>query len=246
VNRGRDRGPAPPRRNLALRFLAGRYRGGTVPLTLGRELTIGRLPDADLQLPEELTSRRHARIVWDGAVPVVEDMQSTNGTFVNGERVQRRPLAEGDRLLVGGNILKLVSEARSVPIDGDTLPGLERAADTPAPRQQAAMQGRLEEVGLPDVLQLIGTSRKSGVLRIRSGDRRGAVMLDGGRVIRCRVDGRPELGPHEAIVELLQWAEGSFDLGPGIGEPMSGPAIDETVEAVLMEAMRLLDEKRKD
>lgn len=232
-------------RAWGLRFLTGRYQGGTVPLEVGRELTIGRLPEAGLSLPEELTSRRHARITWEEEVPVVEDLGSTNGTFVNGERVKRRPLAEGDRLLVGSNILKLVTEVRPAPLDADTMPGLERAATTPAPKRASAMQGRLEEVGLPDVLQLIGTSRKTGVLRVVSARGRGAVHLDAGRVTHCLVEGKPGLPVEDAIVELLQWTEGSFELGPAPAQPPPGPALGETVEALLIEGLRRLDERRR-
>jgi pSer/pThr/pTyr-binding forkhead associated (FHA) protein len=232
-------------RSWALRFLTGRYQGGMVPLEEGRELTIGRLPEAGLSLPEELTSRRHARIVWDQGVPVVEDLGSTNGTFVNGERVKRRPLAEGDRLLVGSNILKLVTEVRPAPLDADTMPGLERAAVTPAPRRATAMQGRLEEVGLPDVLQLFGTSRKSGVLNVVSGERRGAVYLVAGRVTHCFVEGSPGLPPEEAFVELLQWTEGAFELGAPPAEPPPGAPLGHPVEALLIEGLRRLDERRR-
>jgi hypothetical protein len=237
--------PTRGQRAWALRFLAGRYQGGTVPLEVGRELTIGRLPEAGLSLPEELTSRRHARIVWEEDVPVVEDLGSTNGTFVNGERVQRRPLADGDRLLVGGNILKLITEVRPAALDADTMPGLERTAETPAPRRATAMQGRLEEVGLADVLQLFGTSRKTGVLRLTSGRQRGAVFLDGGRISQVVVEGKPELSVEDAIAELLQWSDGAFELGPPSAEPPPGPAGGETVEALLIEGLRRIDEKKR-
>ena len=235
----------PGHTGWALRFLAGRYRGGTVPLDAGRELLIGRLRECGLVLPEELTSRRHARIAWEGAVPVVEDLGSTNGTFVNGERVKRRRLQAGDRLLVGGNILKLVTEVRPAPGDADTIPGLERISETPVPRRHSAMSGLLEEVGLPDVLQLCATTRKSGVLEIRHGAERAAVHLAGGRVTRAALDGREGLSPLEVFREIVAWSDGSFDLGPPPAEPPPGPAMDVTVEELLMDALRLLDEARR-
>lgn len=234
----------PGRAGWALRFLAGSYKGGTVPLEVGRELLVGRAPEAGLVLPDELTSRRHARLVWEGEIPAVEDLTSTNGTFVNGERVARRRLQEGDRLLVGGNILKLVSEVRPAPADLETRPGLEPAV-TPAPRRTTAMQGRLEEVGLPDVLQLVATSRKSGVLQVHSGERRGAIHLRGGRVQRCLVEGMAGLSLQEAFLELLQWAQGAFELAPPAAEPLPGPAADEAVEALLIDSLRRLDELRR-
>jgi hypothetical protein len=107
------------------------------------------------------------------------------------------------------------------------------------------MQGRLEEVGLPDVLQLFGTSRKSGVLNVVSGERRGAVYLVAGRVTHCFVEGSPGLPPEEAFVELLQWTEGAFELGAPPAEPPPGAPLGHPVEALLIEGLRRLDERRR-
>jgi len=63
--------------------------------------TIGRAPNADFIVDATLVSRLHCRLS-DGATELqVEDLESTNGTFVNGERVERAALKSGDRLGVG-------------------------------------------------------------------------------------------------------------------------------------------------
>ncbi len=84
------------------------YAGNAVGRTLrvGEELTIGRSPRADLQLHGEGVSRLHARLrKIDGTVHV-EDLGSTNGTMVNGERVAGlRALVDGDQIQVGVNLL---------------------------------------------------------------------------------------------------------------------------------------------
>lgn len=70
--------------------------GKTVPI-LGR-LTVGRQPDCGLPIPDECISRNHARITVEDGVLVVEDLGSTNGTSVNGERVQKRAVKDGDEI----------------------------------------------------------------------------------------------------------------------------------------------------
>ena len=70
---------------------------------LGREHLIGRAADADLSLPSDgYASGRHARFVPGRERDAVVDLESTNGTFVNGERLEgTRALAPGDVVTVG-------------------------------------------------------------------------------------------------------------------------------------------------
>lgn len=65
-------------------------------------LLIGRLPECDVLLSDTLVSRMHARISVQGESVVIEDLHSTNGVYVNGQRVSHSTvLCEGDRILIG-------------------------------------------------------------------------------------------------------------------------------------------------
>lgn len=79
---------------------AGREFGiGAAPVTIGRH------EQCDLQVENTWMSRRHARIAWSGTEYVVEDLGSTNGTFVNGERISGpRALRSGDLLQLGDEV----------------------------------------------------------------------------------------------------------------------------------------------
>ncbi len=69
---------------------------------------IGRDPDAAIPLPGDTkASRLHARIVREGANIVIEDAGSTNGTYVNGQKVSRQTLAPGDTVLIGSTALRV-------------------------------------------------------------------------------------------------------------------------------------------
>lgn len=71
------------------------------------ETTIGRHPDCTIQLDSNMVSRRHARVFRDGPKLRVEDLQSGNGTFVNGTRlVEPVDLKHGDRVKVGPVLLR--------------------------------------------------------------------------------------------------------------------------------------------
>src|SRR4051812_19082143 len=97
----------------ALRFISGKYQGGEFPLRPNREIIIGRSSDLDMVLVEDMVSRKHAKITTDNHVVTIQDLGSTNGTFVNGEKVRKADLKDGDRILIGTSIIKIVF------VDGD-------------------------------------------------------------------------------------------------------------------------------
>jgi hypothetical protein len=108
-----------PTPELALRFIAGKYKGRELILVPGHDVIVGRVGDVDVVLAEDMVSRRHARIAVEGEGVVIEDLDSTNGTFVNGEKIRREVLKEGDRILIGTNILKVVAvDPSSLPLEG--------------------------------------------------------------------------------------------------------------------------------
>ena len=65
-------------------------------------ITVGRLPENSICIPSPMVSRYHARIVCASGRSVIQDLQSTNGTFVNGSRIpQSSELSQGDRIQFG-------------------------------------------------------------------------------------------------------------------------------------------------
>ena len=73
----------------------------TFRLSPGSIKTVGRATNADLVLDVALVSRFHCRLEANDETLEVVDLDSTNGTYVNGERVFRAHLIPGDRLKVG-------------------------------------------------------------------------------------------------------------------------------------------------
>ena len=65
------------------------------------EINVGRVQGNDLMLPKGNVSKRHARLLHRDGRFIVTDLKSTNGTYVNGERVSRRTLKDGDLLSLG-------------------------------------------------------------------------------------------------------------------------------------------------
>lgn len=69
-------------------------------------LSLGRMDDCDVIVPDPGVSRRHAEIRREGDEWVIVDLGSTNGTEINGRRVNRHRLSHGDRILLGETTLE--------------------------------------------------------------------------------------------------------------------------------------------
>jgi FHA domain len=100
-------------------------------LELGVEMSIGR-QDCDLVLEDPEVSRRHAVLRRSGDSVVVEDLDSTNGTFVNGERIRGSIKVDaGDQVRVGRTTLEIEPDPRaddtmvSIPLPPDHLTSVE-------------------------------------------------------------------------------------------------------------------------
>ncbi len=230
----------------ALKFISGKYQGGEFPLKNDKQLTIGRSSELDMVLVEDMVSRKHARITLTNGKITIEDLGSTNGTFVNGEKVKTSRLKEGDRILIGTSILKLVRQgANAVELSDDQVKmQLEQVAAGQLSRQtRTAMTGKLEEVPLPDLLQLFNTSKKNGVLVVNNG-REARLYLRQGRIYYAVIDENHELGPSKSFNRILTWENGEFELRPPDNQEFMSE-LDEPTEGLLMEALRQLDELKR-
>jgi len=231
----------------AFKFISGKYQGGEFPIPDEGELLIGRATDLDLVLMEEMVSRKHARIVSSGGTITIQDLGSTNGTYVNGERIRKTELKKDDRLLIGTSILKVIlgSEMNAEQRERNA-PGLKDMMEDLATRQSSqttTMSGELEEVPLPDLLQLFATNKKSGVLNI-SGAKRGKIYLKQGQMQYVTITGYNDMSGRKAFCRMVGWAKGTFQLEAY--EEIKFPEIfQESTESMLMEAIRQSDELKR-
>jgi two-component system, cell cycle response regulator len=83
--------------------LGRRIELGTAPFQIGRSAR------NDLFIDQESVSRNHARITFDGRTHWVQDMNSTNGTFLNDEAIREHELRDGDQIRIGQTILKFMT-----------------------------------------------------------------------------------------------------------------------------------------
>ena len=102
-----------------------------------------------------------------------------------------------------------------------------------------ALQGSLAELSLPDVIQLVAVSGKSGAFHLRRGDESGVIYLHEGRIVDATVG---ELVGEHAVYEMAIWSDGEFQFNPG--EAPTQVSIQKSNANLMMEAARRLDEWR--
>jgi len=98
-----------------------------LPLRVGR-IIIGRTPDNDLHVDSRFVSRHHCQIVTSPQGSVIEDLNSTNGIYLQGRRVRRHNLNDGDVIMLGKHELLYVDERSPRMRSGsgayiETMPG---------------------------------------------------------------------------------------------------------------------------
>jgi predicted component of type VI protein secretion system len=114
--------------------------GRSVPVVDG--LVLGRAPGVGLTLDDEKASRRHAKLAVQLGVVELEDLGSRNGTLLNGSRVEKRMLRDGDEITIGTTQIRYVATASAAvppapakfagPAPGEDLFGDEAADEVPA------------------------------------------------------------------------------------------------------------------
>ncbi|MBV9619735.1 MAG: FHA domain-containing protein, partial [Gammaproteobacteria bacterium] len=102
VRRGEQvEGPPAAAAEGATRLLIRSEDGREIVHVLSRKTSVGRTPDNDLQIDAKFISRHHAVILCGPAQTIIEDLNSTNGVHVNGRRITRQVLQDGDSVAIG-------------------------------------------------------------------------------------------------------------------------------------------------
>jgi hypothetical protein len=138
-------------------------RAGTVHVLRPPVTTIGRGGENDIVVASTLVSRRHAEIAWDGAHYVLTDLGSTNGTFVNAQRVTGpHPLRHGDVITIGDLTLVFSLDEATVPLRVE-LP-TESGLRVDLEKAEVWVNGRQVSLGPKEYLALALLYRRRGAL----------------------------------------------------------------------------------
>ncbi|MBM4282476.1 MAG: FHA domain-containing protein [Deltaproteobacteria bacterium] len=136
--------PAGVAEHAELIVVRGAFTGTTVRLG-GGTIVIGRSSECDLVLRTGSgVSRRHCKVQYLSNRFVVIDLESRNGTIVNGQSVERKVLESGDRIAVGDEVIEFVVRAQGSTLSGPASPAVPSPSPAPPP---VPVSGADEPVG---------------------------------------------------------------------------------------------------
>jgi len=218
---------------LALVVLTGTAAGREILLAEGGQLTLGRSQDSDIVIDDAKASRRHTRFLRAGDELYVEDLNSINGTFVNGAKVEKAVLFPGDTVEVVNVRIKV--ESRSRDAEKSPAPKTEPSAVRAGafdPTMGNVLSGPLNPAKLREMLNFLKTRRKTGVLIAHAAWGTGRIGLRDGEIRSVSIQDVPALGATKALQRLLRAEKGSLEFNAD--EPVAdGPGITGSLDNLL-------------
>jgi len=198
---------------------------------------LGRSRSCDLTLKTPDASRRHAEIAAVTAGYLIRDLGSTNGTFVNGERIEQRELQTGDRIEIGGDLITFCRVDSALEAGEVTDVGEAKTMLIERPALGECIQGDLAEIPPFAVLQMLEMGRKTGVLQVETESGTGHLWLADGSPVHAETKSQSGF---DAAVSIANAASGRFSFEPNRAAPEH--TVRASVTELLLEASRYLDE----
>jgi pSer/pThr/pTyr-binding forkhead associated (FHA) protein len=202
-----------------------------------RAVVIGRHRSCDFPLRRSNVSRRHAEVRPEAGRYVLRDLGSTNGTFVNGERVESaRILQPGDRIDISSCTVTFCHIQGDVDAPSPE-PSDEKTMLFERPPTREAFSGELAELPPFALLQMLEMGQKTGLLYIEGEDAAGRIWLADGAPVHAETE---KHSGTDAALEIVNASRGTFRFEPQVPSPER--SIAASVTELLLEASRLLDE----
>lgn len=127
-----------------------RYKTTGEVFPLKGEVTLGRVPDCDIVVSEGHMSRYHAKVSMIAGTAVVEDLNSTNGSYLNGKEVEKpTPMQPGDVLQLDTAEFELISNSQPAAAPPPPTPAATQLTQRVKPRMQMASEQA--DVAKPDI-----------------------------------------------------------------------------------------------
>ena len=148
---------------MDVRLVMFKENGERKDFPLGEGITfVGRQEDCDLRIPLADISRKHAQLIIQEGTVTIRDMGSSNGTYVNNQRVSEQDLGPGDHIVMGPVVFTLQIDGTPELIRPVKTRVEERQPETPAAPPGEADASAATEVSVIDEEDLFGEASADG------------------------------------------------------------------------------------
>jgi pSer/pThr/pTyr-binding forkhead associated (FHA) protein len=154
-------------------------------LLSGGTVTIGRQPDNLVRIDNPAVSGHHAKVYAEADHYVIEDSESFNGTYVNGQRISKAVLRDGDNVTIGKHTVEFRDEVRSVATPHGVVTG--------------AVQGQSPKAPQLDPTMMLDTAKAKEMLA-----KAAAAASPTGPVVVRRVSVAPSQSPVQSTIAVRQ------------------------------------------
>lgn len=224
--------------------------GRAIKLPLDRSVFFGRGEGNLMQIPDDRVSRQHAELCWDGDSFVLTDLNSTNGTRVNCEFVERRELEDDDFIQIGVEtyvyrivdsvqelaLLRRNMRQRNASMETSVVPELQMEST------DGRLTGKLQSLPVAELIQMLNSSRRTGLLVIQGENAKAFLYFFKGEVTQAehfRVQADVLVGD-EAVMASLRFRKGTFVFKPD--RQGTSDNVEKKIQFLLLEAARMQDE----
>jgi len=175
-----------------------------IPLASGTAIVMGRDPaTCNYVLADDRVSRVHTMVFHKDRKFMVKDLNSSNGTYLNGKRISGAPvLNAGDIIEVRPFTFEFVSpELSHIPE--------ELSSRVTEEKHKGKLEGSLSTLGVTDIIQLLNSTQQSGVLTITDSKQASAnIVFQDGEIVQGAYEGK---SGEEAIFAVMRVREGRFE-----------------------------------
>ncbi|MHC4885168.1 MAG: DUF4388 domain-containing protein [Planctomycetota bacterium] len=203
-----------------------------------------------MRINDNRVSRQHAELYWDGEGFILHDLQSSNGTWVNDDRVDTVDLSDGDKVEIGPEhfLYRQTKSRKDVEAMRNQIRRkTARLCTEVVPEMQLSedggeLRGALDSVPITEVVQMLNVTNRTGLLVVRSGSGKALLYFFKGEVTQAEhflENGEVLLGD-EAFLSTVPVKEGSFAFKPD--HQGTNDNVDSRTQTLLFEAARLVDE----
>ncbi len=203
---------------VALLLLATEQKVHAYDLAHFSRVGIGRHESNEIQLPSRAVSNFHAEILKEDGALVIRDLGSTNGTQVNGERVDRSVVAPGDSIRIGNHVLSLqlrpasegaACRSSSSGVDGFS-PGARGRILAPRARPPVANDGNgATDLPLAELLRRLSARPEPHRALLERDGGKAQLYFNRQRLFHVEYEG---VVGEKALYRLFSWHEGSYEI----------------------------------